>query len=53
MPDGLLLVLMMIELLCTVRVSMREHSLSAEPFLIAGLIAGVRRVLVISADRTD
>ena len=34
MVDELLLVLRMIELLCTVPVSMREHSLSAEPFLI-------------------
>lgn len=48
--NQLLLVLMMIELLHTVQVSLREHALVAEPFLIVALIAGVRRVLVITAE---
>ena len=50
MLDKLLLVLMMVELLHTVRVSLRAHSLLSEPFLIVGLIAGMRRILVITAE---
>jgi hypothetical protein len=50
MLNELLLVLMMIELLHTVRVSIREHVLNAEPFLIVALIAGVRRILIITAE---
>ncbi len=47
--DRLLLVLMIIELLYTVKVSFREHALTPEPFLIVGLIAATRRVLVLTA----
>jgi uncharacterized membrane protein (DUF373 family) len=50
MLNELLLVLMIVELFHTVRVSLREHTLVPEPFLIVGLIAGVRRVLVITAE---
>ena len=46
--DELLLVLMLIELLHTVRISVRSESLIMEPFLIVGLIASIRRVLVIT-----
>ena len=46
--DRLLLVLMIIELLHTVRMSVRSQSLIMEPFLIVGLIASIRRVLVIT-----
>ncbi len=46
--DRLLLVLMIIELLHTVRMSVRSQSLITEPFLIVGLIASIRRVLVIT-----
>jgi uncharacterized membrane protein (DUF373 family) len=45
--DRLLLVLMMVELLHTVRISIRSHSLVIEPFLIIGLIAIIRRILVV------
>ncbi len=45
-----LLLLMIIEILTTVRISIREHILSAEPFLIVGLIASIRRILVISVE---
>jgi len=48
--DRLLLVLMLGEILYTVRVSLRTHTLIPEPFLIVGLIAGVRRILVITAE---
>jgi hypothetical protein len=46
--DQLLLVLMLIELLHTVRISVRSEALVMEPFLIVGLIASIRRVLVIT-----
>jgi uncharacterized membrane protein (DUF373 family) len=43
--DKTLLILMIIEILYTVRVSYKEHTLSAEPFLTVGLIAAIRRIL--------
>lgn len=46
--DRLLFLLMLIEILHTVRVSMRSGKLTCEPFLIVGLIASIRRVLVIT-----
>jgi uncharacterized membrane protein len=48
--DKLLLTLMIIELLYTVRVSLRARGLIPEPFLIIGLIAAMRRVLLITAE---
>jgi Phosphate-starvation-inducible E family len=48
--DRILLILMIVEILYTVQVSFREHVLAPEPFLIVGLIAGIRRVLVITAE---
>jgi uncharacterized membrane protein (DUF373 family) len=47
--DRILLVLMIIELLYTVKVSFQEHALVPEPFLIVGLIAAVRRILIVTA----
>ena len=44
----LLLVLIFAEILHTVRISIRSESLVMEPFLVVGLIASVRRVLVIT-----
>ncbi len=46
--DRLLFVLMIVEILHTVRVSIRSGELTCEPFLIVGLIASMRRVLVIT-----
>ena len=46
--DRLLFVLMIIEILHTVRASMRSGELTSEPFLVVGLIATIRRVLVIT-----
>jgi uncharacterized membrane protein (DUF373 family) len=46
--DRLLFVLMLLEILHTVRVSVREGTLTPEPFLVVGLIASIRRVLVIT-----
>ena len=48
--DQLLLILLVIELLYTVQVSFREHGLIPEPFLLVGLIAAIRRVLVLTAE---
>lgn len=47
--DRILLVLMVIELLYTVKVSFQEHALVPEPFLIVGLIAATRRILIVTA----
>jgi uncharacterized membrane protein (DUF373 family) len=46
--DRLLIVLMLVELLHTVRISIRSHALVVEPFLIIGLIAIIRRILVLT-----
>jgi uncharacterized membrane protein (DUF373 family) len=46
--DVVLLVLMVVELAYTVVLSLRGVVLSAEPFLIVGLIAVIRRILVIT-----
>jgi uncharacterized membrane protein (DUF373 family) len=48
--DRTLLVLMLVELLYTVQVSFRAHALLPEPFLIVGLIAATRRILVVTAE---
>ena len=48
--DQILLILMVLEILYTVQVSFREHILSPEPFLVVGLIAAVRRILIITAE---
>jgi len=45
--------LMVVELLYTVQVSFREHAVLPEPFLIVGLVAVVRRILVITAETTE
>ncbi len=51
--DQLLFVLMLVEILHTVRVSLRSGNLNAEPFLIVGLIASIRRVLVITLESSN
>lgn len=48
--DRILLILLFVELLYTVQVSFREHALMPEPFLLVGLIAVIRRVLVLTAE---
>lgn len=48
--DKLMLTLMVLEILYTVRISIRSHSLSAEPFLVVGILAAIRRILVISVE---
>ena len=48
--DQLLVVLMLVEVLHTVRISIRSHILVTEPFLVVGLIASIRRILVITLE---
>ncbi|HSD85146.1 MAG TPA: phosphate-starvation-inducible PsiE family protein [Anaerolineae bacterium] len=48
--DRILLILLVVELLYTVQVSFREHILVPEPFLLVGLIAAIRRVLVLTVE---
>jgi len=48
--NQLLIVLMLVEILHTVRISIRSHVLVTEPFLIVGLIASIRRILVITLE---
>jgi uncharacterized membrane protein (DUF373 family) len=48
--NQLLIVLMLVEILHTVRISIRSHVLVMEPFLVVGLIASIRRILVITLE---
>lgn len=48
--DRILLIIMLVEVLYTVQVSFREHTLRPEPFLVVGLIAVTRRILVLTAE---
>ena len=48
--DNLLLILLIIEVMYTVQVSFRSHTLAPEPFVMVGLIAVVRRLLVLTAE---
>jgi len=48
--DRILLIIIFVEVLYTVQVSFRQHILRPEPFLVVGLIAVTRRVLVLTAE---
>jgi phosphate starvation-inducible membrane PsiE len=51
--DSVLLVMMTMEIVYTVAISLRSHTLVAEPFLIIGAIAAIRRMLVITATTNE
>jgi Phosphate-starvation-inducible E family len=51
--NTVLLVMMTMEIVYTVAISLMAHTLNAEPFLIIGVIAGIRRMLVITATSTE
>jgi len=51
--NTVLLVMMTMEIVYTVAISLKSHTLKAEPFLIIGVIAGIRRMLVITATSTE
>lgn len=50
--DTVLLAMMVMEIMYTVTLSIESHTLIAEPFLIVGAIAAIRRMLVITANST-
>jgi uncharacterized membrane protein (DUF373 family) len=51
--ERLLFVLMLVEILHTVRASIQSHVLAVEPFLIVGMIATIRRILVVTLETSD
>jgi phosphate starvation-inducible membrane PsiE len=51
--NSVLLVMMTMEIVYTVAISLERHTLVAEPFLIIGTIAAIRRMLVITATSTE
>ncbi len=51
--DLVLLILMLAEIIYTVTLSMRGAVLSPQPFLIVGLIAVIRRMLVITVQEVQ
>lgn len=46
--DGLLLVFIVLELLAGVRATMVERKLVAEPFLVVGIIASIKEIVVLT-----
>jgi LPXTG-motif cell wall-anchored protein len=46
--DGLLLVFILVELLGAVRATVAERQLVAEPFLVVGMIASIKEIVVVS-----
>jgi uncharacterized membrane protein (DUF373 family) len=46
--DGLLLIFIFVELLYAVRSCLRSHEIVAEPFLIVGILAGIKEIVVLS-----
>ncbi|GGW99734.1 hypothetical protein GCM10010297_22120 [Streptomyces malachitofuscus] len=48
--DSSLVLFIVAELLHTVRLTIRNRALDAEPFLVVGLIAGIRKVLIVTAE---
>ncbi|MDP8936378.1 MAG: phosphate-starvation-inducible PsiE family protein [Actinomycetota bacterium] len=51
--DGLLLVFILLELLAAVRATMIERKLVAEPFLVVGIIASIKEIVVVSLEAKD
>lgn len=48
--DGLLLIFIFVELLFAVRACLRSHEIVAEPFLIVGILAGIKEIVVLSVE---
>jgi uncharacterized membrane protein (DUF373 family) len=51
--DSLLLVFVFVELLSAVRTTIREHQLLAEPFLLVGVIATIKELVVTGNEARD
>jgi uncharacterized membrane protein (DUF373 family) len=45
--DQILLVLILVEIVHTVVLSLRAHRLAAQPFIVVGLVAVIRRILLV------
>jgi len=48
--DGLLLIFIFVELLYAVRACLRSHEIVAEPFLIVGILAAIKEIVVLSVE---
>lgn len=48
--DGLLLVFILVELLYAVRVCLRSHEIVIEPFLVVGILAAIKEIVVLSVE---
>ena len=48
--DGLLLIFIFVELLYAVRSCLRSHEIVAEPFLIVGILACIKEIVVLSVE---
>ena len=48
--DGLLLIFIFVEVLYAVRTSLRSHEIVAEPFLIVGILACIKEIVVQSVE---
>jgi uncharacterized membrane protein (DUF373 family) len=48
--DGLLLIFIFVELLYAVRVSLRSHEIVVEPFLVVGILAAIKEIVVLSVE---
>jgi len=51
--DGLLLVFILLELLAGVRATMKEKKLVAEPFLIVGIIASIKEIVILTLESKE
>jgi uncharacterized membrane protein (DUF373 family) len=51
--DGLLLVFIITEIIHTIRAVIAEKVLVSEPFLVVGVVAAIRRLIVVSAEAKD
>lgn len=48
--DGLLLIFIFVELLYAVRVCLRSHEIVIEPFLVVGILAAIKEIVVLSVE---
>ena len=51
--DGLLLVFIITEIIHTIRAVIDEKVLVSEPFLVVGIVAAIRRLIVVGAEAKD
>jgi uncharacterized membrane protein (DUF373 family) len=51
--DQLLLVFIFVELLYAVRTTLKERQIVAEPFLIAGILASIKEIIVLSVTAAE